>query len=210
VSSKKTYQVRGLTLYTEDHPKILQLQEEEGYPEIHGHKIWHSSYFIMDYLSAQPLPERASVMDIGCGWGLLGIYCARMFNARVTAVDADLHVFPFLSLHASVNDVEIHPHVSRFEAIPGKMLQGMDMIAGGDVCFWDELVDPLFVLIEKSVRHKVPLIIIADPGRSPFLRLARRCQKYFNTTLEPVSTDSPATEQGFLLIIRGPLTYDHL
>ncbi len=207
MSRKKIHTVRGLTLYPDNHPLITQLQEQ-GYPEIHGHKVWNSSYFIMDYLSTNPLPDRARVMDIGCGWGLLGIYCARMFAAKVTAVDADSHVFPYLQLHARANKVKIKSHVARFEALPGKMLHGLDLLAGGDVCFWDELVDPLFVLIEKAVRNKVPLIIVADPGRSPFLRLARRCQKYFNTTLEPVSTDSPASEEGYLLIIRGPLTYD--
>ena len=46
-------------------------------------------------------------MEIGCGWGLLGIYCAKKYDSRVISVDLDAEVFPYLELHTRVNDVEI-------------------------------------------------------------------------------------------------------
>ncbi len=46
-------------------------------------------------------------MEVGCGWGLLSIYCAKNFQAQLTGVDADKNVFPFLKLHAKANGVKI-------------------------------------------------------------------------------------------------------
>jgi RNA polymerase sigma-70 factor (ECF subfamily) len=43
----------------------------------------------MDYLEHQGLPRETRVMEVGCGWGLAGIYCAREHGARVTGLDAD-------------------------------------------------------------------------------------------------------------------------
>ena len=44
----------------------------------------------MDYLGCQGLPEGVKVLEVGCGWGLAGIFCAKHFRAVVTGVDADL------------------------------------------------------------------------------------------------------------------------
>ena len=75
------------------------------------------------------------------------------------------------------------------------------MILGGDICFWDELIDPLFKLIKKSVKNGVGTIIIADPGRSPFLKLAKKCKKQFDAKLLEVELVDPMEEDGYLLVI---------
>ncbi len=38
-------------------------------------------------------------------------------------------------------------------------------------------------MINKAIQAGVPQIIIADPGRSPFLKLAKRCIKNFDAKL---------------------------
>ncbi|MCP4039023.1 MAG: methyltransferase, partial [bacterium] len=86
----------GLKILNSNHPGIRRLKREGHWPEIHGHKFWNSSFLIMNELKREPLPRGSRVMEIGCGWGLLGIYCAKQFGARVTGVDADKNVFPFL------------------------------------------------------------------------------------------------------------------
>ncbi|MEX2366945.1 MAG: class I SAM-dependent methyltransferase [Pseudohongiellaceae bacterium] len=197
----KTRKVRGVEIYKKTDKGIKKLLADSHYPEIHGNKVWFSSYFIMDYLEVNPLPAKSRVMEIGCGWGILSVYLARICKARVTAIDADKKVFPFLDMHAKLNRVKISTRQCRYEKIPPRMLEGLDMIAGGDICFWDELVNPLFKLVRRAVTAEVGTIIIADPGRPPFLKLAKRCQKKFNAELIPYTIVDPTEKEGYVLVI---------
>lgn len=197
-------QVRGLTIFPKNHKKVAQLQKRGVYPEIHGDKVWFSSYFIMDWLDANPPRPRSRILEIGCGWGLLGMYCAHNFKAKVTATDADPNVFPLLELHAAANDVKLKTKVSRYEDLKPALLAKQDLVLGGDICFWDELVEPLHQLIKNALEAGVSRIVIADPGRPPFLRLARRCRKLYKGSLRSVSITSPSRHEGYLLIINNP------
>lgn len=201
MAATETKTVHGLTVYKRNAGSLKRLLEKNDEPEIHGDKIWYSSFFVIDYLDANPPKKNTNIMEIGCGWGILSIYCAKKFKAKVTGVDADKNVFPFLRLHAKANDVSIEKRVARFENLKRKTLARQDMILGADICFWDELVDPLYKLIKKSVEAGVSRIIIADPGRSPFLKLAKRCKKKFGGELFEVEIHEPTHKDGYLLII---------
>ncbi len=122
----------------------------------------------MDYLHRRGLPQGVRVMELGCGWGLLGIYCAKKFGALVTCVDIDPEVFPFLHLHADVNQVEISTMKRSFDGLRTKHLGEIDVILGADICFWDELAQPIRRLVLRALRAGVRLVLIADPGRPPF------------------------------------------
>ncbi len=198
-----TKTVRGLTVYKNKSEAITSLLELNDDPEIHGHKIWYSSFFVMDYLETNPPKKKANIMEVGCGWGLLSIYCAKNFQAHLTGVDADKNVFPFLKLHAKANGVRIKKNNSRFENLRPNTLAKQDLIVGADICFWKELVDPLYKMINKAIKSGVPRIIIADPGRSPFLKLAKRCIKKFSAELIDVEISKPNKRDGYLLIIES-------
>ncbi len=194
--------VRGLQLFSKKHPKLQKLLAKRAdQPEIHGDKVWFSSYFIMDYLDKHPPTDKARVMEVGCGWGPLGIYCAKTFNSKVTAVDADKYVFPFLDLHAKQNGVEITNKVARYEDLKPSLLGKQEIVAGGDICFWDELVEPLHTLIRNSLDAGVKRIIIGDPGRPPFMKLARQCRKLYGAKLKSAKISKPRANEGYLLII---------
>ena len=51
-------------------------------------------------------------------------------------------------------------------------MKDVDVLIGADICFWDEMVDPLNRLIKRALKAGVKLILIADPVRSPFEELA--------------------------------------
>ncbi len=195
--------VRGLTVFKNKSKAINKLLDLNNDPEIHGHKIWYSSFFIIDYLDANPPKLKSNIMEVGCGWGILSIYCAKVFKAQVTGVDADKHVFPFLKLHAKANGVKVKKSVSRYENLKRNTLAKQDLIVGGDICFWKELIDPLYKMINKALKAGVPRIIIADPGRSPFLKLAKRCAKNFNAESIEVKISEPKEKEGYLLIIKN-------
>jgi predicted nicotinamide N-methyase len=123
----------------------------------------------MDYLHRRgELLQNVRVMEVGCGWGLLGVYCAKTYGARVISVDLDPEVLPYLELHAKVNEVEIFTMKKGFDGIRSKHLKEIDVLMGSDVCFWDTMVNPLKNLILRALRAKVKQVLISDPGRPPF------------------------------------------
>ncbi len=85
-------------------------------------------------------------------------------------------VFPFLEASASLNGVTTTPLVSSFEKLSTRQLSQFDMLIAADICFWDELVDPVFNMVNRAVKAGVKHIVIADPERSTFFDMARRCE----------------------------------
>jgi predicted nicotinamide N-methyase len=150
--------------------------KQDYFPSFHGNKFWSSSWLLMDFLSRRGLPRRGLVMEIGCGWGLLGMYCAKKFQARVTCVDIDPDVFPFLELHAEMNRVKITTLKRAIGGLSREHLQGIETLVGADVCFWDNMVLALKRLINRALKTGIKRIYIADPGRSTFEELESFCQ----------------------------------
>lgn len=189
----------GLTVLKAAHPRLRALKKDHE-PDIHGHKFWASSYLIMDYLSQQGLPHEARVMEVGCGWGLAGIYAARCHGARVTGVDADPKVFPYLHLHAEINEVTVRTRTARFEDLKKKQLAGHDLVMGADICFWDSMVDPLYKVISKAIKAGVQQVIVADPGRPPFDEVCQRCEEELDAEVKEWRVEDPKAH-GWLLIV---------
>ena len=160
--------VHGLKIISNKHKAIREIRDQDNIPEIHGDKVWYSSYLIMDYLLKNPIARNTKVMEIGCGWGILSIFCAKEFNSKVIGVDANSNVIPFLQLHAKKNGAKIKTKVCRYENLKPELLARQELIVGGDICFWDELVDPLFKLIKRAMQQQVSTIIIATPAEQPF------------------------------------------
>lgn len=165
--SRKAVESYGVQVLLSRHSNVRRLKRKMT-PTRHGNRLWSSSWLLMDYLTKTGLSSGVRVLDVGCGWGLAGIFCAKRFQATVTGVDADPDVFPFLQLHAHVNGVEIHTLRREFTRVTTETLRGFDLLIGADICFWDELVRPLRNLVLRALRAGVQGALIADPGRPPF------------------------------------------
>lgn len=195
--------VFGITVLDASHPEVRRLRREGAEPSLHGQKVWRSSFLLMDYLERHGLDTRARVLELGCGWGLVGIYCAKMFGACVTGLDADAAVFPYLDLHAQHNGVHIDTRQMAFEHLQPEELGTFDLLVGADICFWDELVDPLYHLVRHSVKAGVQEILVADPGRPPFDDLCARCEKSYNAQVHYWETTTPFSTSGRILRVLG-------
>lgn len=149
------------------HPEIRKLKRKYS-PSVHGNKLWGTSWLLIDHLKKNPLPPGSRILEIGCGWGLTGIFCAKSFDAAVTAVDIDPDIYPYLQLHSRINNVEIEFLNKGFDELEQRCLEAADLIVGSDICFWDNLIDPLRKLIQRARRASVSRILIADPGRPTF------------------------------------------
>lgn len=169
----------GTLLMASRHRFARKLQKNFE-PSVHGHKTWDSSYLLMDYLEHHKLLKRGQhMLELGCGWGAASIHCARRFKARVTALDRDPDVFPYLEVQAALNEVQVANSEASFEDVDARMLNGQQLVLGADICFWDSLVKPLQKLIETAAEEGVAHILIADPGRPPFHKLSKRLLKTF-------------------------------
>ncbi len=194
----------GVKILNSNHKDIRRLKRSGNVPEIHGNKFWNSSFLIMDYLKKHPLKKNVRVLEIGCGWGLLGIYCARQFDAKVTGIDADENVLPYMQLHAELNGVTIEGHKMTFQQLTTEKLKSFDVILGADICFWDEMSVALYNLIGRAKRAGVQQIMIADPCRPPFTELSKRCQKKYGelAEIEAKWLKQPVNASGEILIVR--------
>lgn len=193
----------GLTILDGSHPSIRALKRAGHVAEIHGNKLWNSSFLVMEHLRRNPLPKGSRVLEIGCGWGLLGIWCAKRFDARVSAIDADANVLPYLQLHAELNDVEVSAERKTFEQLTTRYLADFDVILGGDICFWDEMTRQLYNLIRRAQRAGVEAVMIADPCRPPFTDLAERCEANMDGAHRvDVRVTRPRRATGQILIVR--------
>jgi predicted nicotinamide N-methyase len=193
-------QAYGLKVLKAVHPLIRHLKSEHD-PSIHGNKFWNSSWAIMDYLEYQGLPLNSRVLEAGCGWGLAGIYCARKYGAKVTGLDADPAVFPYLELHALINEVAIDTWQCKFEEVKKKDLAQHDLLIGADICFWDEMVEPVYKLVKKAVEAGVGQVIVADPGRPPFHQMSERCVEKLGGEIKEWDVEGPVKVSAYLLIV---------
>jgi predicted nicotinamide N-methyase len=199
-TARESYTTHGVRLLGMSHPRIRELKRDHS-PSVHGHKPWTSSFLVMDYLERYRIKRGARVMEIGCGWGPVSVFCAKRFGARVTGVDIDRDVFPYLRALAKENGVSVRTVRSPFERLTTRRLARQDLIVGSDICFWDELVDPLFNLIRRAKRGGAKRFVLADPGRSPFHELTERCEAAFATQVWEWNTGRPEAIEGEILDI---------
>ena len=193
----------GLTILAPSHPEVRRLQHDAVQPSLHGHKVWPSSWVLMDYLHQRGVPPRAHVLELGCGWGLVGIACAKLFQAQVTGLDADAAVFPYLQLHAQRNGVHIATRHGSFADLTPPDLAAFELIVGADICFWEDLVDPLDRLVRHGVAAGVAEILVADPGRPPFDELCARCLQQGDAEVLTWAMTTPVKESGRILRVIG-------
>jgi len=192
-----SYGVRALR---SPHPEIRKLKRI--YPSsAHGNKIWASSWLLMDYFKQKGLAQGTRVMELGCGWGLAGIYCAKNHGAIVTGLDTDTDVFPYLQLHADLNRVKIATLNKPFETLKKAELGNIDVLIGADICFWESIVGALTKLLQRAIRSGLPLILIADPGREPFEKMREYFIREQNAEVLDWHVNRPRRIQGQILKI---------
>ncbi len=196
------YQAYGIYLLESKHRLIRRLKKAYQ-PSVHGHKTWNASFLLMDYLQHEPLAKKSRVLEVGCGWGPGAVYCAHRFKAKVTGLDIDNEVFPFLEVLAELNDVKVKPLVKRFESLKNKELAAFDVIVGSDVCFWDSMVKPLSQLINRALKNGVERVIITDPGRPTFYELCDLVRKKHKVELQEWYATEPSHTSGEVVEIRA-------
>lgn len=161
----------GIRLLLPNHKSIRKLRKTHV-PSNHGHKVWPTSWLVIDYMKNTRLKSGKRVLDLACGWGLSGIFCAKVFHSKVTWIDGDDAVYPYLNLLAEKNKVTgnfMHMDINK---VGSRILRNTDIVVASDICFCDSLIDTLRRFINRAKNASVSHIYISDPGRWPFFDLS--------------------------------------
>lgn len=201
-TTKTQIRAHGIRVLLSNHPQIKKLKRLHA-PSFHGNMHWPSSWLLMDYFKHRGLPEGTRVTELGCGWGLAGIYCAKKHGAIVTGIDIDSEVFPYLRLHSDINKVEIATVKKSFVELTGRHLKNIDVLIGSDICFWNKMVEPLKRLIDQALRAGVRLVLIADPGRTTFEKVAKYFAEKWKAEVLDWTVGRPRRTKGRILQIHG-------
>ena len=192
----------GIYLLNNKH-RLIKTLRKRYQPSIHGHKAWGAGFLLMDYLSHNGLVRNAKAMEIGCGWGGVSVFCAHRFKSKVTAVDLDADVFPYVDVLAELNGVKVKPKQADFNKLKGGDLGAQRYILGSDVCFWDSMVKPLARLINRALDNGTKKIIITDPGRPTFYELCDLVSRKHQAKLQEWYASEPDRFEGEVLEIRA-------
>lgn len=162
-------QIHNFKYYTGAHPEVRSHYRAGNRPTEFGNKVWACSLVLLNYLQENHFDlSNKRVLEIGCGWGLLGVYLAKEFDCQVTCSDLDPHVLPIAKLHADLNGVEVETKVASFNDLTSDDLTEYDLIIGAEVCYSEEVAQDIIALIKRSFSSGVEHILIADPGRPDF------------------------------------------
>jgi predicted nicotinamide N-methyase len=191
----------GITALRSGHPGVRKIKRQQQGHSAHGNKVWRSSFVLMDYLITYPPNPGDNVLDIGCGWGLTGLFLAKHYGALVTGIDIDENVEPYLALQAEVNQCNMTFQARGFESLTATDLGNIQMLMGTDICFWEELIDPLFNTMQLAISAGVETILIADPGRPPFWELVDRCALSFGAEVVTRRIYEPWKTEKYILVV---------
>lgn len=186
---------------TSRHPTIRRLKRQSR-TSLHGNKTWSASLVLVDYLEQHPLAAGARILELGCGWGLAGLYCASR-GCEVTALDADESVFPFLAAQASHNDLQVSTLTQDFSSLTDAQFDGVDVLLGSDICFWDDMAADLYDCINRALDAGVKKVLISDPNRPPFLDVADALIESQFAELFPWQSSLSSRYRGSILLIEN-------
>lgn len=187
--------VHGIRVLLDSHPEIQDLRKYCK-STCFGDCPWTANWLLISYFKKNSLPDGVRIMEIGCGWGLPGIFCAKKYNATVVSVDIDPNVFPYLRLHARCNRVDVETVTKSFEDITEADLENIDLFIASDVCFLFSMVDPLKKLIHRTLCAKVHQVLIGDRGRPPFYKFIEDFIKTGTGEIIRWSSNFPFPTQG--------------
>jgi len=116
--------------YFIENPALLT-HERELFLEIFGHKfrfLTNNGLFSCDKVDEVSLtmlknmpPIEGTLLDLGCGWGLLGIVLAKTYQLELTQADINSLALAYAERNAAKNGIRTTAiHSDCFDAIPGK------------------------------------------------------------------------------------------
>jgi predicted nicotinamide N-methyase len=126
---------------------------------------WPGARMVSSYLLSNPeLVAGKSLLDIGCGCGIVAIAAAKAGARMVVANDIDPDALTATSINAAANNVIIVTDMRNMVTEP--FTEPFDVVIASDMFYEASITDPFFTLLKKYAASGA-LVIIAD-GNRPF------------------------------------------
>lgn len=173
--------IQGLKYFTGNHPIVKSYSKVSLRPIDFGHKVWASSLVFIDFLSKNDFSlSDKKILEVGCGWGILGLYLAKKFNCDALLTDKDDKVLPLVHSHAELNNLKVDTAAASFTSLTDDQLSRTNAIFGVEVCYSQEAATDLSNLFARACKLGVQQIFIVDPGRPDFLDIVCKNTYEFN------------------------------
>ncbi|MHC4392582.1 MAG: class I SAM-dependent methyltransferase [Planctomycetota bacterium] len=190
---------RGTRVYMASHPALRPYMRGARRPQHFGHRLWDASLHLVESLEdASP----RTVLDIGCGWGFLGIHLARTCGAAVTCIDLDERLEPIVRAHAELNGVSVPFRAARLSDVTDQELS-CDLIVGSDICFSAEITAQLIALVDRA-SGLAGQVVIGDIGRPDFADLVSHCETRYDCSVRRAAASSDSKASEILTVTFGP------
>lgn len=129
-------------------------------------KIWPACTLLSFFARRLPSPESKSVLEIGAGVGLAGLYAATAgFDVEITDINEDALLFARINILK--NGLAERARVRKVDFTADKLDQAFDYILGCEVLYREESYRPLvkFLLRHLKTKPEAEAILSVDCSR---------------------------------------------
>ncbi len=130
----------------------------------HWIKIWESSLVLTDYLLDSDLPAGQSILEIGAGMGITGMFLAA-FGHQVTLTDYDTDCLELLELNAAYNTLE-NARIKKLDWEHPDLEGPFDMICGSEVIYKQSVFKAVTGLFRQYLKPDGRIYLAHDSQRN--------------------------------------------
>lgn len=138
-------------------------------------KIWPSSLITAHFLASLPKPETKTVLEIGAGVGVTGLFAAA-FGYDVVVSDVNPDALLFARINALHNRLADKLTVEKVDFTADDLGKRFDYIVGSEVLYNPEQHRPLLKFLLKHIKREpdAEVILTRDYSRNPgrFFKMA--------------------------------------
>jgi predicted nicotinamide N-methyase len=127
-------------------------------------KIWEASGVLASYLTALPSDPAKTMLEIGCGLGLVGI-AAAMAGHRITMTEINPDALRFARANALANGCP-HTPIESLDWNAPHLKDRFDYIVGSDTVYKTEDIDGLEALFERYLKPDGTIILAEGVRRT--------------------------------------------
>ncbi len=168
-------QLRILTIRNLD--EIIEKSVESTQRLPYWAKIWEASIVLASFIGEQKLKSKASVLELGAGMGVTGLFMAAWGN-RVLMTDINENALLFARANVYLNDLEERVVVKKLDWMKPRLNRQFDYIVGSEIVYDRSSFPYLLDLLRKYLKPTGTLFL-AEGRRARQSTFFPLMEKYF-------------------------------